>query len=663
MRRKLTVLAIRQRTLDPIVAYLNEIFSEYLEIKGVLISDYDVSKDEGEWTILSGKKAYAMVKDCLLNRSYYICEREIDYRTLNHLTRLRNHTNVYVVNDNPENTSAVCLALEKLEINNLNYIPYYPGCEEVEDTYVAVTAGEHQLIPDSVRTSIDIGTRLPSISAVIKICNYFDISPNKLSYIGRQFLKNWIKLIKDNQQYFESLYDSEQVLNNIYNNSREGLCLLDSMNVITTVSDTFSEMMSWDKSIAIGSDINNILLPYDINMCLEDLLYEPTVIKNYEQREILLNAREMMLSTGKITIISASYASDISDMEILIRQNEVSRRCHKKYDFASYLTQDSKTLTMIEKAKKVALLDSTILIQGESGTGKEILAQSIHQASSRRNEPFIPVNFAAIQENLLESELFGYVEGAFTGAMKGGSKGLFEMAHNGTIFFDEIGDAPLNFQVRLLRVLQEQEIRRIGETKRIPINVRVIAATNKDLFSMIKTGQFREDLFYRLCVIPLNTVPLRQRRGDILFSMNHVLKSIANDPQLSIEDICTQEVIDYFSDYEWRGNVREIMNIVTYLLAIRGAHLIDIHDLPKYMFLHQEDVVLSSVELQLLRNIRDYPKSGRKKIKEMMLSLGYTMSEGEIRTYLNRLNQQKLIKVNKTRGGCEITHLGQNYID
>lgn len=658
MKRKITILAIKERTLRALVSYFEEIFSEYLDIKGCLVSEYE--KDDSEWVILSGKEAYSLVKD-RLHDNYYICEREIDFRTLNHLTRLRSGSNVYVVNDNPKNTQVVCSVLEKLDINTLNYIPFYPGCEEVEDTKVAITVGENQLVPKSVRTSIDIGARLPSISAVIDICGFYDISPQVLNTISNRFLNNWIKLLKDNQQYLENLYDTEQVLNNIFNNSREGMCLLDSSLIVTSVSDTFSDMMMFDPRAMIGSYIDDVFEAYDLDIKIDELLFEPTVLKNYENREVLINAREMMISSGKTTIIYAGYASDIADLEIAIRKKREHQKTSKRYEFTSYTTQDPKSLAMIEKAKKVALLDSTILIQGESGTGKEILAQSIHNASSRRNHPFIPVNFAAIQSNLLESELFGYVEGAFTGAVKGGSKGLLEMAHQGTIFFDEIGDAPLSFQVRLLRVLQEKEIRRVGDTKRIPIDVRVIAATNKDLFSMIQTGDFREDLFYRLCVIPLDTVPLRQRKNDILYIMNHVLKTMTKDPSIDLDQLCTDDVIQFFENYSWRGNVREIMNIITYLIAIKGVHRIDIHDLPQYMFLHYEQIdTLSDLEYQVLRVIHEQPKSGRKKIVTLLAANGFCVTEGQVRTYLKNLNEQKLIKINNTRGGCEITPLGQS---
>lgn len=217
----------------------------------------------------------------------------------------------------------------------------------------------------------------------------------------------------------------------------------------------------------------------------------------------------------------------------------------------------------LELAQKIATRDSTVLIQGESGTGKELLAQAIHNASLRADKPFVAVNFAALSSSILESELFGYEEGAFMGAKKGGKRGLFEEAHQGTIFMDEIGDAPLDLQVKLLRVLQEGVIRKVGGNEQIPIDVRIIAATNVNLEEKVQEGTFRQDLDYRLNVLPLQTIPLRERREDILLLLHHYINKFSDDEIYHVNEYLEKETIDFLQHHPWPGNVRELVNVVT----------------------------------------------------------------------------------------------------
>ena len=238
------------------------------------------------------------------------------------------------------------------------------------------------------------------------------------------------------------------------------------------------------------------------------------------------------------------------------------------YHFDDIIGSAPALQTAIHIAKRFADSDSTVLIQAQSGTGKELMAQSIHNASERADGPFVAVNFAAITETLLDSELFGYVEGAFTGASRHGAIGLFEQANHGTIFLDEIGDAPLSFQVKLLRVLQEREIRRVGSTVPIHIDVRIIAATNQDLKVLIRQGRFREDLYYRLNVLPLTLPPLAERKEDIPVLVAAFLKSFFLDMGASEMRDWIKEILPVFHQYSWPGNIRELQNVVEYLANV-----------------------------------------------------------------------------------------------
>lgn len=249
----------------------------------------------------------------------------------------------------------------------------------------------------------------------------------------------------------------------------------------------------------------------------------------------------------------------------------------------AFFSKDDKTLKMLNIVNKVSRSKSTVLLTGESGTGKEVLAKQIHQHSDRCDKLMIFINCSAIPEQLVESELFGYEEGSFTGAKKGGSMGKFELAHNSTLFLDEIGEMPLHVQTKLLRVLQEQTVERIGGKKPIPVDVRVICATNQNLLSMVEQGTFRQDLFYRLNVIPITIPPLRERRVDIPELVYKFIDEYNVKLKKNITCI-TQDAIEVIKNYNWPGNVRELKNVIEYLINMVEGDKITVADLPSNLF-------------------------------------------------------------------------------
>lgn len=242
--------------------------------------------------------------------------------------------------------------------------------------------------------------------------------------------------------------------------------------------------------------------------------------------------------------------------------------------------ESEKMLSLFELIERVAQSDSTVLLQGESGTGKELVAQALHDLSSRRNNNFVPVNCGAIPDDLLESELFGHVKGAFTGAIAN-RMGRFELANKGTIFLDEIGDMRANLQVKLLRVLQSRELEVVGAVQSRKIDVRIVAATNQDLERMVEERAFREDLFYRLSVIPIVIPPLRERKGDIPLLIGHFLRKFCGDRDVKG---FAKDAMEVLCSFDWPGNVRELENLVERLVILKGSGIIGIGDLPeKYL--------------------------------------------------------------------------------
>jgi DNA-binding NtrC family response regulator len=264
----------------------------------------------------------------------------------------------------------------------------------------------------------------------------------------------------------------------------------------------------------------------------------------------------------------------------IVRENAILRGVLRdKYRFENIIGVSFPIQRVFELIEKVADTNATVLVTGESGVGKELVAKAIHYNSSRKDNPLVVVNCGAIPETLLESELFGYEKGAFTGAT-GTRYGRFELANGGSIFLDEIGDMSFNLQVKLLRVLQERSFERIGGSKTIEVDLRIIAATNRDLDVLVKDGKFREDLYYRLNVVPINIPPLRQRRQDIPLLTNEFLQRSNTINNAEIEGF-TEEALDILINYDYPGNVRELQNIVERLVVLKKRGYVDVEDLPE----------------------------------------------------------------------------------
>ena len=296
---------------------------------------------------------------------------------------------------------------------------------------------------------------------------------------------------------------------------------------------------------------------------------------------------------------------------ILSENRRLRRLIHEDSRLENVVGTSEKMRKVLETVERISKTDVTVLIEGESGTGKELIAKGIHFSGARRNKPFIAVNCAAIPENLIEAELFGYKRGAFTGA-NFESKGKFEEANGGTLFLDEIGAMPLGLQTRLLRVLQEQEITRLGENTPRKIDVRIIAATNENLSDLIKENNFREDLYYRLAVVPVHLPPLRERREDIPLLTEHFLKKSSAKHKINQPKI-EREVFGAFYSYAWMGNVRELENIVERMIVLSDDASLSLADVPEnikntttisenlWFSLPAEPIDLEAVECEIIR--------------------------------------------------------------
>ncbi len=305
-----------------------------------------------------------------------------------------------------------------------------------------------------------------------------------------------------------------------------------------------------------------------------------------QQRENLLENTQKLEEFLKY--MSMLLESKLYTDEAKNKLEEQLKVVHTAENTWSFVGKSPKMQEALHIGQKVAKTNSTVFLRGESGTGKEIMAKMIHNLSDRRDKLMISINCAAIPENLVESELFGYEEGAFTGAKKSGSIGKFELADKSTIFLDEIGDMPLQVQTKLLRVLQENQVERIGSTKPIPIDIRVICATNKNIEQMVAEGTFREDLYYRLNIIPIELPPLRMRKEDLPALISYYIAYYNQKLNKHILGV-TPQALQTLMGYDWYGNVRELKNIVEYLANIVEHEQVEVSDLPEHIVLHSSE--------------------------------------------------------------------------
>ncbi|HEY8889875.1 MAG TPA: sigma 54-interacting transcriptional regulator [Clostridium sp.] len=381
----------------------------------------------------------------------------------------------------------------------------------------------------------------------------------------------------------------QNILNTIFNTVDECIAVVDENGIIIMMSDEYKKITACDNPE--GKHVTDVIENTKLHIVARTGERELGEIQEVNGHK-MISMRVPIMKEGKIVgAIGKIMFKDLSDFKILsnkisnlekeleYRKNELGDDQKPVYTFNNIIGGSDKSLEVMKLARRVAKIDSNVLITGESGTGKELFAHAIHNASRRSLKPFIKINCGAIPAMLFESEMFGYEEGAFTGAKRSGKKGKFEYANGGTILLDEIGDMPMNMQVKLLRVIQEKELVRVGGNDVIKADVRVIASTNKSLEQLIKDGKFREDLYYRLDVMNLKLPSLRERIEDIDELSNELRKKICKKCNIYSESI-SREAIEYLKSYSWPGNIRELENVIE-----RAVNLLDsdISIMPKHL--------------------------------------------------------------------------------
>lgn len=678
MKKKLGIITLSTEVGHAYKKQLSNVFGEEVEIYPFSFENNEIEDSNNiqdiknlDVILISTYSQYEILKRYIhKDFNIVIAKLTLSKSGYDTLKSLKDVNTAMLVNLSLEMAIETIGLLYQLGFDNLEFVPVYPSMEKIPDLEVAITTGEMRYVPKNLKEVYDLGHRFIDESTIIElfvslglekqlsnktVTDYFD---QIVSYnIGVEYLLSKSNILTYQFDTLLSLMD-------------KGVIYVNKEYIIQSCNGSAEKIVHITQSNMVGKNAKDIL---------PEINFYDSQIKN---KLININGEYITLSiyeiNGKDDTFNGAYAiiEDFQSKENA--QNKLRLQLMNKGHVAKYnihhIIGDSDKINKVKGLiKRMAKSDSSVLITGESGTGKELVAQAIHNLSHNKDKHFIAINCAAFNPSLLESELFGYEPGAFTGATKTGKKGIFEMANNGTLFLDEIGEMPIELQVKLLRAIQEGEIMRIGGSEVIKVHVRLIAATNLDLEAQVKQGLFRKDLYYRLNVLPINIPPLRDRKEDIELLLDYFIKK--KKSKIFIH----RETMDYLKDYYWDGNIRELINCVEYLDNL-GESIIRIEHLPyhikKSKKILEKDISKNTkdpidlgderavIVLKILYEaFLERIKLGRKSISERAYKRNYPLSEYDVKAILKKLNDLELVDVSIGRGGSTISKKGIERIE
>lgn len=684
--KKIAVVA-----LDPLAgaSYTKEVrdlFGEYAEVVGYSVRDGSAAG------VLPRADLFAISTDAYgsaeeearhvpIDSQIMSIEVTFYWETLKKLFEIPQGTKVLFVNVTSNMAREAITQLSSLGVNHLQFIPYYPGAVLEEPVDIAVTPGESRFVPPSVKTVIDCDHRPCSYGMMVEIALRLGLEylPETESFM------NYAKVVASNHYSFDLMYAKsrrqESQMHILAESLDEGLIGVNETGDIFVCNKKACQIARISEELTMGKKGEEVFPYISFYQVLREKKAVPEKIIRLFGTDISLAVVPVVRKENCI----GAFAMLQKFNEQESRQNALRRQMMQKGHYARYTLDDvigiSTAITETKNIlRKMAATDSPVLLMGETGTGKELMAHALHQASRRADGPFIAINVAAMPENLLESELFGYEEGAFTGAKKGGRPGLFEFAHQGTLFLDEVEGMSLSMQVKLLRVLQEWEIMRVGGGSIIRVDVRIVAATNESLEEKIQDGSFRKDLYYRLNALTVEIPPLRKRGDDIFLLLDYFMRKMGGDFTLS------EGVKAFLRRHPWPGNIRELQNAVEYFNYL-AKPVIGLSDLPPTMTRFVDDgsddgegevndnaaddreadmAYQAAVDKkqfvlnQLALAWKEGKTAGREKILEAAKKDHISMTQKQVRDLLDELAKEGLIQVGRGRGGSKITEKGLN---
>lgn len=669
--KKIILISLDRVISQSFTNQLNDILKNEVIIKSYLLEDSEIDLSDCDLVICSSKAIFEKVRNITPQSiKVIVVRRAINLAKLSEVISLRAGQRALVVSNLHHTAMETIDLLKELGIDYIDYIPYYPGAEFV-DAEVAITAGGGHLVPAGIRKVIDLGVKVIDVSTIAEILVNLNLPLENTNILTARYAKEMISLNKYNGEL-------NNMLKAMLDTSHDGILAVDGNGFIIFYNQVAKELLGISNENVISKNIIDIIDDKKLWGIALDHNDRTNEMISFNGRQLLVNKvnlRNGKAITGKV--FSLKDVTDIQKLEYEVRKKLRNKGFVAKYTFKDIVGVSSALNEALNISKKIAKTDLTVLIQGENGTGKELFAQAIHNASKRSKGPFVAVNFAALSESLMESELFGYEEGAFTGAKRGGKPGLFEQAHTGTIFLDEIGDASLSIQARLLRVLQEKEVMRVGGTGIIPVDVRIIAATNRNIEKLVEAGHFRKDLYFRLKVLHFKVPSLRDRKEDIPYLIKYFLEKQKSKKYFD------EEVMDLLYKYSWPGNIRELENLINYLISVVDSQIVTVKDLPEeFKGISKEgmkkDNLYKDIEesLKNMANVQEFVwilkelqvakdnclGVGRKGLVEKLKVYKVPFTEDKIRSRLKVLEEFNLVSVGKTRQGTVITDIGEMFL-
>lgn len=544
-----------------------------------------------------------------------------------------------------------------------------------------MTPDEMRYVPDEIETKLDLGQRPCTSGMMIEIALRLGLEELLETERSRAYFRS----IATSNYSFDLMFSRsirlESQFHILMGILEDGIVGVNEKGEIFACNKHAEEITRVKASFIMGKRCDAVFAYLPFRQCLLDKKPIPAKIQRINGTNVSVEVVPVLRQGECI----GAFARLQKFNEVEVRQNELrSQLLHRghvaKYSFADVIGSSDAIVRTKEILKRMAASESPVLLIGETGTGKELFAHAVHHASRRKDGPFLAVNVAAVPENLLESELFGYEEGAFTGAKKGGRPGLFEFAHKGTLFLDELEGMSQTVQIKLLRVLQEQEIMRVGGNRVIKIDVRIVAATNEALEKKVEDGTFRRDLYYRLNTLPIVIPPLAQRGEDMFLLIDHFKKKLGSDLKL------TEEVKAFLRTYPWPGNIRELHNVVEYFIYT-GHEQIAMEDLPPTVAWGQKlqrhplqsplppvpsaeegretggrwgaDRAFWFVLEQLYQASMEQVSIRREKILAHAREAGFPVSQQEVRAILSSMAERGLVRVGRGRGGSRLMPEGR----
>ena len=610
-----------------------------------------------------------------------VARRTVNCDRLDLVVALPAGTRALFVNDREETARDCVEALAELGLDNVEYLPWHPGAPAPDPGIrVAVTPGETSLVPAGIERVIDIGARILDVGSLAQLLGRLGLIDRRLGQYSQRYLAKIVQVAQGLARANEEAERLAGHLAGVIDSLRHGILAYDAAGRVSVCNENLRAMLNLRPGDLRGSTLAGIVRNRSLLEFLERREGDETGVFRLAEGDMVVSR----FAAGQDGLWLATFRDrrDAAAEGGRLAREYARRGYVAKYDLEDIVGASEAIQRAKRIAARLAATDLTILVHGESGTGKELFASAVHAASARRGGPFLAVDLGALSDDLIESELFGYEEGAFTGAKKGGKAGLFELADSGTIFLDEIGNVSPKVQRRLLRVLQEKEIMRVGGSQIRRVDVRVIAASNEDLLERSRRGEFREDLYFRLKMGWLRIPPLRERAEDIPALVERFLaaegaKGVAVRP----------EALDALSGRDWPGNVRELRNAITYMLAVREGPELGLGDLPEPGYFEGERSAPAAAGfggaalfaagldgrpalafedrcvLQAVAELEEASRSaGRDAVARLCGARGLDLGPGAVRARFDRLVALGLLASSRGRRGSSLTESGRQLL-